>query len=170
MAIFVTEEDRIALRRFAAHAAQRNLREPRFLGSGQDGVVHEADSNDFPGFVAVKTFYRAKRFEREKAVYRRLREMQVARVKNFNVPQLIAWNDDLLTIEMTVVSPPCILDFAEATLDEAPEFSDEVWVDWNQKLDDDFGERALEVRRALAILRSYGVILLDVHPGNVRFE
>lgn len=80
------EEDDIALGRFAAYVRQRYYRSTRFLGSGKDGVVHEAESND-----------------------------------------------------------------------------------WNQKLGDDFGARADDVRRMLAALSSHGVILLDVHPGNIRF-
>jgi len=74
------------MRRSAAYAARRKFRLARFLGSGKDGVVHEAESNA-----------------------------------------------------------------------------------WNRKLDDDFEERAQEVRRILAVLRSYGVNLLDVHPANIRF-
>ncbi len=159
----------MAVRRFAAYAERRNFHSPRFLGSGKDGVVHEVESNDFPGFVAVKSFYRAGTYERERDVYVRLREEQVTQVRGFHVPQLIAMDDDCLTIEMTVVAPPYILDFADARLDEGPEYSEEVWVDWNRKLDDDFGDNADVVRRLLAVLESHGVILLDVHPGNFRF-
>lgn len=157
------------MRRFAAYAARRNLHLPRFLGSGKDGVVHEVESNAFPGFVAIKSFYRLSQFERERDVYLRLRELRIRQIRGFAVPRLLAWDDELLTIEMTMVAPPSVFDFADAWLDEAPEFSDEVWADWNQKLAEDFEERADEVRRVLAALRSHGVILLDVHPGNIRF-
>ena len=163
-------EDDIALCRFATYAGRRNFRVPRFLGSGKDGVVHEAESNDFPGFVAVKCFYRREQFVRERDAYIRLQKEGVFQVKNHNVPQLIAYDDELMAIEMTMVTAPFILDFADAWVDKEPEFSDEVWADWNQKLEDDFGERVHDVRRMLAILRSHGVILLDVHPGNIRFE
>jgi hypothetical protein len=166
----VLREDDIGRSRFAAYAARRNFRGPRFLGSGKDGVVHEVESNDFPGVVAVKTFYRPEQFQRERNAYVRLREGQVVRVGGCCVPQLIGYDNHLLTIEMTIVAPPFILDFADAWLDELPEFSDEVWSDWNRKLDDDFGERATEVRRMLAVLRCHGVILLDVHPGNIRWD
>jgi len=165
----VIEGDDIALRRLVAYEARRKLRSPRFLGSGKDGVVHEAESNAFPGFVAVKSFHRPSGFEREREVYVRLRDLQIRRVRSCNVPQMLAWDYDLLTIEMTMVAPPFILDFADAWLDEAPEFSEEIWADWNQKLAEDFEERADEVRRMLALLRSHGVILADVHPGNIRF-
>ncbi len=170
VAIVVFREEDIARSRFAAYAGRRKFVFSRFLGSGKDGVVHECDSNDFPGVVAVKTFYRREQFQRERDAYVRLREDQVVRVGDCNIPQLIGDDDGLLAIEMTIVSPPFILDFADAWLDEPPEFSDEVWSDWNRKLDAEFDERATEVRRMLAILRCHGVILLDVHPGNIRWE
>lgn len=163
------EGDDIARRRFAAYAARRDLRVPRFLGSGKDGVVHEVEGNAFPLFLAVKSFYHLAQFEREREVYLWLRELKIRQIRGLSVPQLVAWDDDLLTIEMTIVAPPFILDFADAWLDEAPEFSEEIWADWNRKLDDDFEGQADEVRRILALLRSHGVILLDVHPGNIRF-
>ena len=164
------EGDDIALRRLAAYAGRFDLRFPQLLGAGKDGVVHKAKRNAFPGFVAVKSFHRLAGFERERDVYLRLRDLRIRTVRSCHVPQLIAWNDELLTIEMTMVEPPFILDFADARLDEDElEFSDEVWADWNRKLDEDFEERADEVRRILAVLRSHGVILLDVHPGNIRF-
>jgi hypothetical protein len=167
----VIEGDDIALRRFAAYAARRGLHSSRLLGSGKDGVVHEAESNAFPGFVAVKSFHRATGYEREREVYLRLRESGLRKIRSCHVPELLVWNDECLTIEMTMVQPPFILDFADAWLDdEVPEFPEEVWVDWNRKLDDDFGERAGEVRRMLAVLRSHGIVLLDVHPGNIRFR
>jgi hypothetical protein len=40
----VIEGDDIALRRFAAYAAKRNLHYVRVLGSGKDGVVHAVES------------------------------------------------------------------------------------------------------------------------------
>ena len=163
------EGEDIAMRRFTAYAAGRNLRLPRRLGSGIHGVVHEAESNAFPGFVAVKTLRDVPPFERERDVYLRLRQAKVRLIRGFHVPQLLAWDDELLTLEMTMVPTPFVLDFAGAWLDIAPEFSAEAWEDWNRKLEEDFEERVDEVRRVLAGLRSYGVILLDVHPGNIRF-
>lgn len=163
--------DDIALRRFAAFAERTGLSAPRLLGTGKDGVVHTAKRNAFPGFVAVKSFYRAPGYQRERDVYLRLRELRKRCIRSCHVPQLLEWENELLTIEMTVVQPPFILDFADAWLDdEEPEFSDEVWADWNRKLDEDFGELAAEVRRMLAVLQSHGVVLLDVHPGNIRFS
>jgi len=167
----VIEEDDISLRRFAAYATKRGLHSARFLGSGKDGVVHETEGNAFPGFVVVKSFYHPSSYERERDVYLRCRELNLRKVLRCHLPYLLAWDDQWLSIEMTMVQPPFILDFADAWLDdEEPKFSDEVWADWNRKLDDDFGELAGEVRHMLALLRSHGIALLDVHPGNIRFN
>jgi len=167
----VIEGEDIATRRFAAYLERRNLRLARFLGSGKDGVVYEVESNAFPLFAAVKSFYHFAKFERERDVYLRLRELKTREVRDFAVPQLVAWDDGLMAIEMTMVGAPCILDFADAWLDDdVPEFPDEVWADWHRKLDEDFEGRAAEVRRILAVLSSHGVMLLDVHPGNIRFS
>jgi hypothetical protein len=48
------EGEDIALRRIFAHAKRRGLEFKRRLGSGIHGVVFEARSNAFPGFVAVR--------------------------------------------------------------------------------------------------------------------
>lgn len=163
-------KDDIVRNRFAAYAGRRSFLARRFLGSGKDGVVHEVESNDFPAFLAVKTFHRAEQFRRERDVYVRLREERGWQIEGHNIPQLVGYDDELMTIEMTMVTAPFILDFADAWLDEAPEFSEEVWADWNRKVEEDFEQRAGEVRRLLEVLRLHGVILLDVHPGNIRFK
>jgi hypothetical protein len=51
----------------------------------------------------------------------RLRDLQVTKVASFNVPALIDSEDGLLAIEMEVVYPPFIVDFASARLDFDPE-------------------------------------------------
>lgn len=164
------EGDDIALRRFTAYAEQQGLHSIQRLGAGKDGVVYKVKRNAFPGFLAVKSFYRQAGFERERDVYLRLRELRLGKIRSCYVPELVAWSDELLTLEMTIVEPPFILDFADAWFEEdAPEFSDEVWADMDRKLDEDFAARATEVRRLLAVLRSYGILLCDVHPGNIRF-
>ena len=48
------EGEDIAVRRILAYAMQRDLRLVRRLGSGIHGVVFEAESNAYPGLVAVK--------------------------------------------------------------------------------------------------------------------
>jgi hypothetical protein len=153
----------IAVRRLLACATRRDLRLARHLGGGIHGVVYEAESNAFPGFVAVKAHRDSTPFQRERDVYLRLREERVTRIRGFNIPQVVAWDDELLVIEMTMVKQPFVLDFGGAWLDVAQEFSEDAWNQWQRQLDEVFEERAIEVRRVLAVLRSYGVILIVVH-------
>lgn len=56
---------------------------------------------------------------------------------------------------MMVVKQPFVLDFGGAWLDVAPEFSENAWNQWQRQLDEVFEERATELRRVLAVLRSY---------------
>ena len=67
---------------------------------------------------------------RERRVYERLREAHVLRISGFHVPQLVRFNDELMAIEMTIVTPPFVLDFAGAYLNSPPAFSDQIWADW----------------------------------------
>jgi hypothetical protein len=87
------------------------------------------------------------------------------------VPQLIAFDDELLVIEMTVVQPPFMLDFAGAYLADAPDFSDEVLEQWREEKVEQFGDRWPEVESAVEWLRAHlGIQLMDIHPWNIAFD
>jgi hypothetical protein len=163
------EGEDIALRRLFAYEKRRGLKFTRLLGSGIHGVVYEAESNAFPGFVAVKAHRYHASFTREKLAYQRLRESNVFKIRTFNLPQLIAWDDEWLVIEISIVSRPRLLDFAETWLDEPPELPESVWEDENAKIREQFGDRANEVFRVLAVLRSHGLFMFDVSPSNLAF-
>lgn len=70
---------------------------------------------------------------REKQAYERLKFHGISDVLGFNVPQLRAFDDNLRVIQMTIVARPFVLDFAAAYLDRRPEFSEEVWADWEKQ-------------------------------------
>jgi hypothetical protein len=139
------------------------------LGFGIHGIVFTAEDNTKPGFYAVK-FHREERpFERECHVYQRLREEQITRILGFNVPQLLRIDDELRAIEMTIVRSPFLLDFADALLDEAPDFSEDVLRQWEEDRAEIFGERWPEVARVLAALQAFDIYLLDINPRNISF-
>jgi hypothetical protein len=99
-----------------------------------------------------------------------LKEAGIRELLGFAVPQLIRVDAELLALEMTVVERPFILDFAGAYLDQsAPQFDDEVWETWEADKREKFGSRWPEVQAVLAALKSYGIEMLDVNPGNVAF-
>ena len=70
---------------------------------------------------------------------------------------------------MTIVRPPFLLDFADALLDKAPDFTEDVLRQWEEDKAEIFGERWPEVTRILAALQAFGVYLLDVNAANISF-
>ena len=108
-------------------------------------------------------------FERECHVYQRLREEQTTRIRGFNVPRLLRIDEEFRAIEMTIVRPPFLLDFADAHLDEPPDFSEYVLRQWEEDKAEVFGERWPEVTRVLAALQALDIYLLDVNPRNISF-
>jgi hypothetical protein len=151
------------------YALRRNIKLGERLGFGVHGTVFAAEANTKPGFFAVK-FHREKRpFELECRVYQRLREEQIKRILGFNVPQLLSIDEEFRAIEMTIVRAPFLLDFADARLDEAPDFSDDVLQQWEEDKAEIFGKRWPEVSRILAALQAFDVYLLDINPRNISF-
>ena len=70
---------------------------------------------------------------------------------------------------MTIVVRPFVLDFAGAYLDIPPEFSDEVWAEWEAEKQEQFGARWPTVQAVLAAFEELDIHLLDVTPNNIAF-
>jgi hypothetical protein len=138
----------------------------RKLGFGRDGTVMYTSRAS-----AVKLFSGRDAYLRERDAYLLLQSKGVSKILDHQVPELIRADDELLVIEMSIVEPPFLLDFASAYReDEAPDFSEEVWEDWRAQKAEQFGDRWPEVERVLDEFRRVtGFILLDVNPGNVTF-
>jgi hypothetical protein len=151
------------------YALKRNIKLGERLGFGVHGTVFAAQDKTKPGFFAVKFHREWRPFEQEYRVYQRLREKQTTRILGFNVPQLLSIDEEFRAIEMTIVRSPFLLDFADAHLDEAPDFTEDVLQQWEEGKAEIFGEKWPEVTRILAALQAFGVYLLDVNPGNISF-
>jgi len=82
---------------------------------------------------AVKFHEREVAYIRERDIYFRLKELDLNDVGGHEIPQLVAYDNELLAIEMTIVSPPFCLDFGGAYLDHRPDYSPEVWADWRKE-------------------------------------
>jgi hypothetical protein len=134
------------------------------LGWGGEGLVYATDAK-----TAIKSYRHASLYENERNVYFRLRERGVAKVQQFAVPRLIANDDELWALEMSIVSPPFILDFAGAYLNKKPPFDSEQMGEWEAEKSEQFGRRWREVRRAYYSFQSFGIYLNDLKPGNVSF-
>lgn len=108
-------------------------------------------------------------YDRELAAYRRLADQGVSDVLGHHVPQLLRFDAVMLVIDVTIVHPLFLLDFASAWLDQPPGFGEEVLEEWLEEKLEQFAERWPHVATVLAELERYGIHLMDIHPGNITF-
>jgi len=139
------------------------------LGAGIQGNVFSAISPRHRYVFAVKFHRREVAFYRELTVYRRIQELEINEVCGHQVPQLLAHDTELFVLEMTIVTPPFIVDFGGAYLDRPPDYSDEVWRDWRKEKSEDFEDNWPAVEQILDEFRWMGIHIADVNPGNIRF-
>jgi hypothetical protein len=146
------------------YVQRRGLERLDRLGYGQDGIVYSTSRKS-----AAKAFRYEEQYRREKRVYLRLDDLGIRRIGEFSIPRLIAVNDELMVIEMGIVSPPYIVDFAGAYLDEAPPYSRRQIAESQRRNRQLFGKKWPHVRSALSTLRGHGIHFVDLNPGNVTF-
>ena len=146
------------------YAASHGLQLEDRLGFGFDGIVYSTSRQS-----AVKVFRHEPLYRRERDVYLRLRKRGVVQVLDFKVPQLVESDDLLWVVEMTIVSPPFVLDFAGAYLDQRPDYPDEVLSEWQAEKAEQFGDRWPIVRLLMSSFVPFGIYLADVKPGNIEF-
>lgn len=160
-------------KRAEQYVARRNLTFDSCLGVGTQGSVFvfniPSQSNHFSDQVAVKFHDQEVAYNREVRIYLRLRDLEITDVCGHRVPILIDYDDGLLAIEMTIVSPPFCLDFGGAYLDHPPDYSPEVWADWRTMKSEAFEANWPTVEQILAEFESFGVYIADVNPGNIKF-
>jgi len=155
-----------AIERAKAYAKQRAVGLVEQLGAGLDGIVFATGSQ-----TAIKALRYEELYAREKAIYARLSELHVEQVEGFNVPRVLDFEDSLWVIEMEVVRPPYVLDFAGAYLDEEPPYvdSEEIMAQWESEKREQFEDRWPTVQRVLARFKQHGIYLADIKPGNITF-
>src|SRR5258708_4428937 len=142
------------LRRIEEYARLNGLVLGGELGSGVHGIVFDTKNQLSGDHSAVKVYERDTFYVRERDVYYRLRDFGIRNVCGHHVPQLIAFDDRLLVVEMTIVKRPFVLDFAGAYLDKPPDFSDEVIADWHTDKLEQFGARWADVQTILGFLET----------------
>jgi hypothetical protein len=144
------------------------------LGVGTQGsvyVINVASQSPKPtDQIEVKFHDRAIANNHELRVFLRLQDRDVTHVCGHRVPLLLGYDDELLAIEMTIVSPPFCLDFGGAYLDRPPDYSPEVWADWEEMKSMAFEDNWPHVKKILSHLETYGIFVADVNPGNIKFE
>lgn len=152
-----------------AYAARYGLRLIEQLGSGIHGTVHVAEREGKREQSAIKAFKLVKFYDREREAYERLRAHAITDVLGFHVPQFIRADDQLQVVEMTIVTPPFLLDFAGAFLDQRPQFPQEDWSEWEADKREKFGTRWRTVQAVMDALEELGIYHVDVSPANIRF-
>ena len=133
------------------------------------GIVFGAYTPETESALKVHSRYEA--YIRERNVYKRLLEHNIREVRDLTVPQLRNYDDTLLTIEMTFVKPPFILDFGGAYLDGDPEHAQvQDYGAREAKGQEEFEERWGEVNSIRAEFEyRFGIHIVDINPGNIRF-
>ena len=159
----------IALENAAAYATRHHLRLVERLGFGIHGTVHVAEHEGKQDQSAIKALNSTEFYLRERAVYERLRDAGVSEVLGFHVPQLLRADDELRVIEMTIVTRPFVLDFAGAYLDARPEFSEEIWSEWESQKREQFGDQWRIVEQVMSAFEELDIYLVDISPSNVAF-
>lgn len=146
------------------YALSRGFQLEDRLGFGFDGIVYATSRQS-----AVKVFRHEPLYRRERDVYLRLKGHGVVQVLDFKVPQFVDSDDLLWAVEMTIVSPPFVLDFAGAYLDKRPDYPEDVLAEWQADKAEQFGDRWSTVRLLMSSFVPFGIYLADVKPGNIEF-
>ncbi len=135
------------------------------LGLGQDGAVWSTIEN-----TAVKVLERDRAYKCELESYQRLRQHGISNLLGFTIPSLVNWDDELRIVEMTLVSPPCMLDFGKVYFDEPPMYEEGVWEETMASRELDFEPGQWEtVERLLSQLQGLGIYYVDPKPSNIQF-
>ncbi len=148
----------------AGFALERGRFLTRFLGDGNDGGVWETNHQ-----TAIKALERRDSYMRERDAYFRLRDSGVTEIRGFAVPCFVDHDDTRQVVEMTVVFPPCIVDFAKAYVDNPPDFTPEVLRDWRVDSAELFENNWDTVESLIDALKSFGIYYFDAKPGNILF-
>lgn len=137
----------------------------KLLGGGIEGFVFSIG-----GITAVKAFEHRPMYQSELAAYQRLRDVGIEHICGLHVPVLVNLDDRLMVIEMSIVDPPFLLDFAQTTLDHPRDFSEDVMTDWWNRVAEMFGERFEDAREVFYALQDEaGIYYYDLAPRNVNF-
>lgn len=152
-----------------SYASLYDLRLAERLGFGIHGTIFVAENNTKAGKTAIKALNSVEFYLRERNAYQRLQAVGITDIAGFNVPQLIRFDDERQVVEMTIVVRPFLLDFAGAYLDAPPQFSEQIWNEWESQKREQFENRWPIVQAALAALEDVDIYMVDVSPTNIAF-
>lgn len=135
----------------------------------KDGEIHLVYGAG--GVSVLKGHHRKESYWAERDCYIRLRECDIHEVNGFQVPEFLGHDEELLVIEMSLVSPPFIVDFASAHLDEPPDWIEDEAHTFYDFVFAKFGDRTDQVMALHhELFQRAGVYLCDLHPDNIKFD
>lgn len=134
------------------------------LGVGQEGIVWKTNRE-----TAVKVFDRIGNFDREVYCYLKLKERDIDEIAGFTVPRLIDFDPEFLVVEMSIVSPPYLLDFGKSWMTR-PDYTSEQWAEYEEEKSSLFDGNWELVQSALSALKKYGIWYIDPTPNNINCE
>lgn len=161
--------DDVFIQNAQAYATQHQLDLVERLGFGVHGIIYGTENKSESGSTAVKAHRELEPYLREHAAYERLKQAGITKILDFNVPQFIRADDGLKIIEMSIVTRPFVLDFAGAYLDVLPDFSEEIWEEWEFGKREQFGVHWPKVKEILGALEELDIHMVDVSPTNIAF-
>ena len=136
------------------------------LGAGKDGHVWRTSR-----LSALKIHETRSSYIPEVDAYIRLHELGLRKLAGFNLPSMLDHDDELFAIEMDVVFPPFVVDFASAFLDFPTDLIEDEGHTLADLVQSRFGERSDAVMNFYhALVDRAGIYLSDLHPNNVKFE
>lgn len=151
--------------RSETYATDRSLSLVARLGHGNDGTVWQSNRQS-----AVKAFHRDEAYFRERDCYRRLFEAQVHELVGFRVPQLLDYDNRMLVVEISIVFPPCVIDFGKAYPRQPPSYSAETLAEAEAAERELFtDDEWRQVRLVRAALLNLGIHYFDARPSNIMF-
>lgn len=159
--------------RAGLYAERHSLQFVSELGFGVHGIVWAAARKGQASGIAdraIKVHEQLPAYEMERDVYFRLSEYEIDSMQGLSIPTLIRFDNELLILEIEIVRPPYLLDFAGCHLDFPPDYPPEVMETWEAEKREQFGPLWREVQSVLRELESYRIFLSDVTPNNLKFE
>jgi hypothetical protein len=144
----------------------RHLSLADVIGAGKDGSVWQTTRSSALKIHVIDSSYTV-----ERNAYMRFRDLNVSNVAGFAIPKLLEFDDELLAIEMTGVTPPYLVDFASAIFDVEPDFIEDdghTFEDFIRTRFDARADAVLDLYYELAART--GIYLTDMHSQNVKFS
>jgi hypothetical protein len=146
----------------AEYTRQRGISLSGQVGWGNNGTVWRTSR-----WSALKIHRLEDSYRREVEAYIRIGDAET--IAGLSVPNLVDHDAKLLAIEMKIVKPPFLLDFASAyPIETAPQFPPEVMAEWLADKREQFGTDWPKAAAAIReVERRFGLRMLDVHPANI---